>query len=121
MSHTIYFPTIMGGAGDTDDNVSQQERPEPRIPTGLNLGMPWQWEGDVRAKREMLGFPGWYDWHWASGGDTYQRMIWSNNVLENQQFSSNFMTYSRYWVQSLGPDSLIVILATSVFTKITLR
>ncbi len=39
--------------------------------------MPWQWEGDVRAMRAMLGFPGWYDWHWASGGENYQRMIYS--------------------------------------------
>ena len=79
MSHTIYFPTIMGGAGNTDtgDDADQQIRPQPHIPTGLNLGMPWQWQGDVHAMRVMLGYPGWYDWHWASGGESYQRMIYS--------------------------------------------
>ena len=39
--------------------IGGRGRPEPDIPTGLNLGMPWQWEGDVRAKRAMLGLPGW--------------------------------------------------------------
>ena len=48
-----------------------------RIPTGLNLGIPWQWGGDVRAMRAILGDPGYYDWHWVTGGENYQRMIYS--------------------------------------------
>ena len=80
MMTEIYFPAIYSGAGAGNGDLTGHEsseiggrgRPEPDIPTGLNLGMPWQWEGDVRAKRAMLGLPGWYDWHWASGGENYQ-------------------------------------------------
>ena len=84
----LYFPGIYNGApagnaADDDDaggivgsGEGGQQRPV-RIPTGLNLGIPWQWGGDVRAMWAILGDPGYYDWHWVTGGENYQRMIYS--------------------------------------------
>lgn len=47
------------------------------MPTGLGLGVPFQWRGNVRYWLEKLGEPWWYDWHWASSGEGYRRMIYS--------------------------------------------
>ena len=77
----LFFPAIYNGApaaarSEAAGGARRMER-VVRIPTGLNLGIPWQWGGDVRAMRAILGDPGYYDWHWVTGGDNYQRMIYS--------------------------------------------